>query len=61
MSASFGMVSDYNVATGVTNNLLFPQGCIAASNGIPTTLNHATITMTGASHSAANLAFYMRN
>lgn len=59
-SASFAMVSNYNVATGVTNNVLFPQGCIAASNGIPTTISHSTITMTGASASAANLAFYFR-
>jgi hypothetical protein len=52
MSASFGMVSDYTVATGATNNVLFPQGVVSggASAGIPTTI----------SHSQANLAFYIR-
>lgn len=60
MSASYALVSAYDIATGVTNNVLWPQGCIAASNGIPTTVSHSTVTMTGASNSAANLAFYMR-
>jgi hypothetical protein len=62
MSASFGMVSDYTVATAATNNVLFPQGVVSggASAGIPATISHSQITMTGASHSQANLAFYIR-
>jgi hypothetical protein len=62
MSASFGMVSAYDIATANTNNLLFPQGVVSggASAGIPLTISHSQITMTGASHSQANLAFYIR-
>lgn len=62
MSASFGMVSAYDVATAATNNRLFPQGVVSggASAGIPTTISHSQITMTGASVSQANLAFYIQ-
>lgn len=60
MSASYAMVSAYDIATGVTNNVLWPQGCIAASNGIQFPVSHSTVTMTGASNSAANIAFFMR-
>lgn len=62
MSASFGMVSAYNVATGNTVNRLWPQGVVSggASAGIPATISHSQITMTGLSHSQANLAFYMQ-
>lgn len=62
MSASFGMVSAYDVATGNTVNRLWPQGVVSggASAGIPATISHSQMTMTGLSHSQANLAFYMR-
>lgn len=61
MSASYALVSDYTVATGVTNNRLWPQGIITgASSSLPLTISHSQITMTGASNSAANIAFYFR-
>lgn len=62
MSASFAMVSAYDVATAATNNVFFPQGVLSggATAAIPNTISHSQMTMTGASHSQANLAFYLR-
>lgn len=61
-SASFAMVSNYTQATANTVNRFFPQGVVSggASAGIPATISHSQMTMTGLSHSQANLAFYLQ-
>lgn len=62
MSASFAPVSAYDQATAATVNRLWPQGILSngAISSVPLTISHSQITMTGASHSNANLAFFIR-
>jgi hypothetical protein len=61
-SASFGMVYDYSAVTAVTANLFQPVGIFsAASTGLPASISHSQLLMTGANRLAANFAVGFRS